>query len=260
MNRASHRRLRRGGPLIAGTLGLLLLSPNHSSAFECLPTNTCVNPQAECGTPDNPLITQGWNQRCIPFWIRAEDPLLNTQEHEAMIMRVFETWSSNLRACTDLSLIFAGYTEQSAEGIGNNPRTQRNIVMAALDSEEALSLFNDDPTVVAITRTDFSSESGEIFDADIILNYAEHQFDLVSDPSACSAIPTDRPYDLENVLTHEVGHFLGFEHVTDQDATMFSLTAPCEVAKRTLTTDDENAICETYSIGEPVNLCTTRVL
>jgi MYXO-CTERM domain-containing protein len=67
-------------------------------------------------------------------------------------------------------------------------------------------------------------------------------------------------YDLQNTLTHEIGHFLGLAHPcgsgsgspevpctsTYADRTMYPFEVPGEIAKRTLAADDVAGICALY--------------
>ena len=63
-----------------------------------------------------------------------------------------------------------------------------------------------------------STEVGQILDADIYFNPSDSNITF-STPSALSANP--KSYDLESVLTHELGHFLGFSHSAVWGAMMF---------------------------------------
>jgi hypothetical protein len=72
-------------------------------------------------------------------------------------------------------------------------------------------LFFSDPTIVASTTMLADVNSGELFEADIVLNDSIHTF---------SSSSADKKY-LGNVVTHEIGHLLGLEHSQILDASMF---------------------------------------
>lgn len=63
-----------------------------------------------------------------------------------------------------------------------------------------------------------STQPGQILDADIYFNPADPNTTFAT-PAALSAHP--RSYDLESILTHELGHFLGFSHSAVWSAMMF---------------------------------------
>jgi predicted Zn-dependent protease len=52
--------------------------------------------------------------------------------------------------------------------------------------------------------------------------------------------------DLENVITHELGHVLGFGHTQAPGATMRASAKPHETEKRKLMQADINALCDAY--------------
>jgi len=86
------------------------------------------------------------------------------------------------------------------------------------------------PGVLAFTRvitadaigiqvgTTVSTEVGQILDADIYFNQSDSTVTFAT-PAALSANP--KSYDLESILTHELGHFLGFSHSGVWSAMMF---------------------------------------
>lgn len=201
-----------------------------------------------------PRVTQAWNQRCTPFWIRRGDALFSGTEMEAMVIAAFARWTDELVPTTDMVSVFAGYTDQGAGFVAEDPGDQKNVVLSASDPTEAQELFGNDPNFLAITLTSFSTESGEIFDADIVFNQAGSTFAVV-DPSGCTPTSPNAPFDIENTLVHEVGHFYGFDHVTNDQATMFESARRCEVLKRDLAPDDRNAITTTYPAGQPTQTC-----
>jgi hypothetical protein len=80
---------------------------------------------------------------------------------------------------------------------------------------------------VALTRISFNAGTGEITESDVILN-----------PS-CRFSTTLAPqtYDLQAIVTHEIGHALGCDHSPAQNDTMFAVMAPGEFFKRYLGAD-----------------------
>ncbi len=61
--------------------------------------------------------------------------------------------------------------------------------------------------------------------------------------------------DLENVVTHEAGHFIGLGHVSDEAATMYASTGPGDVSRRSLEADDVAGLCDVYPAGAPAVRC-----
>ncbi len=53
-------------------------------------------------------------------------------------------------------------------------------------------------------------------------------------------------YDLEGVVCHEFGHFLGLGHSSVSAATMYYAIGSGDDSKRTLHSDDENGVCALY--------------
>ncbi|MEJ7732763.1 MAG: PilZ domain-containing protein [Polyangiaceae bacterium] len=107
---------------------------------------------------------------------------------------------------------------------------------------------------LAVTVLTFD-DNGRIVDADVIINGGvSRAFDVVDDGYA-GAQPAGKgggtsAYDLQNVLTHEVGHFLGLgEEEHDTQATMFLTSARGETQKRDLAGDDETGLRELYVPG-----------
>jgi hypothetical protein len=121
---------------------------------------------------------------------------------------------------------------------------------------------------LAITLTYSDENTGAIVEADIVIN-AEYAFRVLNEDegdgdaadakgehqrqSSCAAGGSnakrcsDGAYDLQNVLTHEVGHFFGLgEEMSDGGATMYYCTSRCETHKRALTHVDTDSISGLY--------------
>lgn len=100
-------------------------------------------------------------------------------------------------------------------------------------------------SAIAVTRNYYyasGARAGIILDTDILLNAENYTF--ATDGSATSQ-------DVENVITHEVGHFFGLGHEGpgpsfDIEATMFAFASPGETLKRTLAPHDIAGIRDAY--------------
>jgi hypothetical protein len=124
---------------------------------------------------------------------------------------------------------------------------------------------------LAITSVFNSKSSGQILDADIEVNATFAWADLEEMPAE------GNKQDLQNALTHEMGHLIGLDHTCfpetadgdpplDQNGkpipfcdsappevqatTMFASAIPGDVAKRTLAPDDVQAVCDIYPLAE----------
>lgn len=103
--------------------------------------------------------------------------------------------------------------------------------------------FSNDPNifnglgVIGVTQVGFKNETGEIVEADILIN---ENFTFSSDP-------LELKY-LGNVITHEVGHFLGLGHGQVSGSTMFyALTR----GQHKIADDDKAGLYSTYPSGDP---------
>lgn len=115
---------------------------------------------------------------------------------------------------------------------------------------------------LAITVTWSNASSGAIVEVDMVFNTAhrfssssvasdEHEADEEHEHGSHSC---DGSYDLQNVATHEFGHFFGLgEDRTEPLATMFVESHPCETLKRDLYTTDLRAVDSLYAGSGPEN-------
>lgn len=124
-----------------------------------------------------------------------------------------------------------------------------------------------DASALALT-TIFSLRDGLIVDADIEVN-------ALSWTWIWSESPPSKTQDLQNTLTHEVGHVVGLEHTcwSGQDTqpldhlgnlvpscplpsevartTMYPSASSQDVSKRALSVDEQRAMCDIYPPGAP---------
>jgi len=95
---------------------------------------------------------------------------------------------------------------------------------------------NDPKSTLALTTVTYGVNSGEIYDADMEINSAQQTISTAEPPPPGA-------YDLQSIMTHEAGHFLGLAHATDTHSIMYSQYQPGAIA---LTQDDVDGICSIY--------------
>lgn len=112
---------------------------------------------------------------------------------------------------------------------------------------------------LGVTVTWSSDESGSIIEVDTIFNTKHHfgsagseRDDDEGHGEHGSGHSCDGFYDLQNVATHELGHFFGLgEDPTEAQATMFVESHECETLKRDLFTTDISAMGGLYDGSGP---------
>jgi len=124
---------------------------------------------------------------------------------------------------------------------------------------------------VAITMTYSNDKTGEIIEADVVLNALYPMGVLTAKAKAATeaagaltttttsgasthedeAMDCQNRYDAQNVVTHEAGHFFGLgEDMTERSATMFLSIDQCETHKRVLSTTDVGAVETLYQASQ----------
>ncbi|MEY4507889.1 MAG: hypothetical protein RLZZ450_11 [Pseudomonadota bacterium] len=84
---------------------------------------------------------------------------------------------------------------------------------------------------------------GEILGADISFNGGMGEYGDCAVDTCSSAGPTA---DLQNVATHEIGHFFGLSHSDVAGSTMYCDAQAADTDKRSLAPDDVAGICASY--------------
>ncbi len=127
------------------------------------------------------------------------------------------------------------FAELQASGVHTGGEDGTNLITMA-DTPGNRQLIGDADGPVALTRVVFSVGTGKITEADIILN-PDDRFSTNLAPGT---------YDLQSIVTHELGHLLGCDHAVAQNDTMFFLTGPGEFFQRYLSADSISFATFTY--------------
>jgi hypothetical protein len=123
-----------------------------------------------------------------------------------------------------------------------------------VDGNANVILFHDDvwpypagSDVLALTTVTFSKKTGDIYDVDMEINAKQ--------PLSTSEIVDPEAYDLQSIMTHEAGHFLGLGHSLDPQATMWTQYSTGTDSFRNLSDDDIAGICNTYPPTSDSQIC-----
>jgi len=115
-----------------------------------------------------------------------------------------------------------------------------NVISAITNWQD----FGFSQDALAVTVTLFTLQDRFIISADMFINNDGTSVEWSTDPSGESG-----KFDLQYVITHEAGHFIGIGHPTStgrENTTMYFEAPPNATEKRLLHTDDENAAVYLY--------------
>lgn len=232
------------------TLGLALgLSTSRDAAAFCRST-TCDETKTDCKRDDQDCKTVGkplfWASSCVGFSTQNRP---SRDVSAADISRVFDrslaAWSS--LPCTD--------AEQATFSYARMPTSTCPVGQSASGPNANVLVFRDDDwpyqgigNTLGYTTVTFSTTTGEIYGADIEVNSA---YNIITTSE------TKVQYDLQSILTHELGHALGLGHSADPEATMSAYYATGTIGMRSLAPDDISAACLVYEPGRKAKCDTT---
>ena len=161
----------------------------------------------------------------VGYVIGDLSPDVDEESQIEAIHRSFEPWA----AVPELGLVFEfeGFVDESAPG-----NDGVNIVYFQGEG------WDPESRAIATTHS-FAYGTGELHGFDLPLNDARYTFTTTDDPELVQT-------DIQNTITHEVGHILGMDHSEDLEATMFTSTGLGDLTKRDLSEDDVLGIQALY--------------
>lgn len=243
-----------GKRVLAATLAALSLLATAADAEAFCRSTTCRSTKdKQCETDGDGCPTEGaklfWPTSCISY---ATNKLgtadLDPAETRDVIRKTFQVWSDV--DCPDGSV--AAMTFQEREPVSckkseyNKTGPNVNVVLF----QDSNWRYRGVDGTLAKTSVTYNDETGEILDADIEVNTANNTVTITDDPAKVE-------YDLQAILTHEVGHFIGVAHSPDPAAVMFASYSPGSTTQRQLHPDDIAAVCAIYPADRGV-ACNTE--
>lgn len=194
-----------------------------------------------------------WDDRTVVVRPHGGGYEVSASELRRVLVRGTTAWTAV--DCSDLALTVGETTVQETIGFnwhaGSGDAINQNVVLFRDNTPgDELDQWVHTLGALAITTVTFDSRAGRLVDADIEINDASFSFTTCDlDEASCRVA-----YDLENMLTHELGHVLGLDHPPSGDpgafeATMFASTSEGAVDKRDLADDDIAGVCTIYPAG-----------
>jgi hypothetical protein len=226
-----------------GTLVILgLLATAGDASAYCRSTTCRATATKNCATDENSCPSEGaklfWPTSCVSYAMNE----LGTQDLDPgdtrdIIRKCFKSW-------TEVPCPAGGNATITFEE--RDPVACKKSGYKSTGANLNVILFQDDDWnyrgidgTLAKTSVTYNDQTGEIYDADIEVNAANNTVTISDDPRKIE-------YDLQAILTHEVGHFIGIAHSPDPSAVMYASYAPGSISQRVLTPDDVGAVCEIY--------------
>jgi hypothetical protein len=198
------------------------------------PPDSCVRDMdTGCWLQGIPLF---WQQQCISYAVNTSGSDLLGLDYAAaaaIVDGAFAHWPT--ATCSDggsPSIALMGRTGLTCDRVEYNPTGPNANAILFRDQN-----WTHDPAAIALTTVAFSTKTGQIFDADMEIN-----------------TPLITVGDLDFVVTHESGHFLGLDHSPDPTAVMFFQYGGGSVMPQ-LSSDDVEAICTAYPTSRSTPAC-----
>lgn len=226
-------------------------------------------------------VTFAWAESCVALTAYPSNfvDMMPLGEIQGAANGAAGAWSFPGTPCTDIAMTVT--TSSAAPPLvvpdGMSSIIFRTSVWCLLRADGTCDPASNGYDSATLALTTVSSQGRRIYSADIEVNASDHRWaDLVAHPELFAGDPSLQ--DLQNALTHEMGHVLGFAHtcvlggtlpvpldnlgnpIPDCAAaspevvatTMFPSATPGDTGKRTLAPDDQQAACDVYPASKPL--------
>lgn len=222
-----------------------------SVAVFLLPARTALSWIQACTTNEDGDICFHQAGNCVSWSInhRGSDDVEDFELVHEAVRKAFAAW--NAQGCSYIKFYETPISRCECKHIGCNVGGKNvNLIVWCEDYWP----FHDRPSAVALTSVIYEDATGEIVDSDVALNGANFTFGIVEEGQDCDGIT-----DIQDTMTHEAGHMLGFDESDVEGATMWPYTHACDIEKRTLSENDIEGLCALYPIDNDPLECLSPV-
>jgi len=222
----------------------------HASAY-CR-TRACNPAIEQCARDASNCITTGdllyWPSSCVSFSTQQDGSAKYDISGDAfgkLVQTALDAWTSATCIAADgtdsvpslrvknLGTVACDQVEFNTSGANANVWMFRDDTWPYVGGEDALGL----------STVHYDPDTGVIQDVDVEINAADAPLSTNGAKGAA---------DLQSILTHEAGHFLGLSHTSVTGATMFAGYTLGDQSQRTLEPDDTAGICAAYPEGRVI--------
>lgn len=237
----SLRATSRGLLAIAAVLGLQLAGIGTAQAF-CRSTTCRATASQDCETDFDGCPVTGealwWPTRCVSYAMNERGTLqLDRGDTRKVIAKAFQAWSDV--PCPDGGRATMTFEERDPVACKKSEYNKNGKNLNVVLFQDDYWNYRGIDGTLAKTSVTYSDKTGEIYDADIEVNAALTTISITDNPKKVD-------YDLQSILTHEVGHFIGIAHAPDPDTVMYASYSESSIGQRALAADDIDAVCAIY--------------
>lgn len=228
--------MRLGARITSAALAAAALAATSAASAYCRSTTCsgdCPRDADGCKTTGIPLA---WPSLCVSVSLQADGTeFIAFEDTRRIIEDSFVAWSD--LPCDGggtASIAFTPADPATCHVAEYDPAGGNANVVMFHDTKWS---YSGEANNLAKTTVTFDTKTGAILDADLEINHAYNEYTIVDDVVV---------YDLQSIVTHEVGHFIGLDHSPDLDATMYAGYEEGSINPRSLELDDVAAACAAY--------------
>jgi hypothetical protein len=253
-------------------LGLLLLALAQTGA------TPYVRSRAQEDAKYSPPACLYWTAPRLAFQqSQAGNPATTGESEFTAVSRSFQTWADVFSLCGNLQLSEGARVAERQTGYVSGGTNHNLVLFRTKTCEQAapqsstcwqdgscantFDCWDFDDETIGITIVSYDVRTGVIYDADIELNAAQFEFTTVDAPACVGSVSSQScvSTDVQNTVTHEVGHFLGLDHSSATGSVMAPDARTGETSKRRLDSASEAFVCEVYPRGKASVSCVPRL-